>query len=113
MHLDLLNIQVGELLAAQRAADQQCEDRVIALSFNRRAVGDRKQLFCLLPGQPVAEPSSLLRDIRDLVRFAASSALCSIFRLYIRNSKQQPRTFKLPPFETELHATGHTSSALH
>jgi hypothetical protein len=66
VHLDLLNIQVGELLAAQRAADQQCEDRVIALSFNRRAVGDRKQLFCLLPGQPVAEPSSLLRDIRDL-----------------------------------------------
>jgi hypothetical protein len=37
-----------------------------------------------------------------------SPAAISLFRLYIRNSEQQPHAFKFPPFEAELHATGHT-----
>ena len=42
-----------------------------------------------------------------------AKALCSIVRLYIRNSEQQAHAFKFtPPREGELHACGHTSSAI-
>jgi hypothetical protein len=61
--LDLLDLKRGQLGAAQRTADQQSQDAVVALPFDGRAVRHGEQFPCLLPRQPIAQPSSLLPDI--------------------------------------------------
>ncbi len=64
--LDGLDVELGQLLPAQGAADQQRQDHVIAFALQGRAVGNGQQLFGLLPGQPVSQPGSLLADVRDV-----------------------------------------------
>src|SRR5271156_4980876 len=46
-HLDTVNIQTGQLLSPQSAAQQQRQNRVVPLPFDLGAVGDREQLLGL------------------------------------------------------------------
>ena len=53
-------------LLLQRTTDQERKDRIVPLSFQGRAVGHGEQFLCLLPGQPVPHPGSLLPDVGDV-----------------------------------------------
>ena len=64
--LDRIDIERGELLPAQGAADQKRQDHVIPLALERRPIGNGQQLLRLLPGQPVPQPGSLLGDVGNL-----------------------------------------------
>ena len=61
--LDGLDIELGQLVAPEGAADQQRQDDVVAFALQCGAVGDGQQLLRLLAGQPVAQPGSLLADV--------------------------------------------------
>ena len=61
-----VDFKFGKLGPAQRAADQQSQDYVVAFALQRGAVGDRQKLFRLLAGEPVPQPSSLLPNIRHV-----------------------------------------------
>ena len=64
--LDGRDVELGQLVAPEGAADQQRQDHIVAFALQRRAIGDREQLFGLLAGQPVPQPGSLLADVGDV-----------------------------------------------
>jgi len=64
--LDGLEVEGGELLPAEGAADQQCQDRVVAFALEGGTIGNGQQLFGLFPGEPVAQTGSLLPDVGDV-----------------------------------------------
>jgi hypothetical protein len=72
--LDGGDVELGQLVPPEGAADQKRQDDIVALALQGRAVRNGEQLFRLLAGQPVAQAGSLLADVGDAVRFAASSA---------------------------------------
>jgi hypothetical protein len=53
--LDSFDVELGQLVPPQSAADQQGQDHVIPFALERRAVGDSQQLFRLLASQPVPQ----------------------------------------------------------
>ena len=57
-HLEASEGQSGTLAAAQGAAEQQRQDRVVALAFGVAPVGNGKQLARLLQRQPVPCPDA-------------------------------------------------------
>jgi len=63
--LDGLDVELGQFVPPQGAADQQRQDDIIAFALQGKAVRDGQQLFGLLAVQPVAQPGSLLTDVRD------------------------------------------------
>jgi hypothetical protein len=73
--LDRIDIEQGELLPAQDAADQHAQQDVIPLALERRAVWNGEQCFRLFARQPVAEASSLLRYIGVSLEFGHLSTL--------------------------------------
>ena len=64
--LDGLDIERGQFLPPQGAANQQRQDHVIAFALQCRAVRNGEQLFGLLAGEPVSQPGSLLADVWDV-----------------------------------------------
>ncbi len=64
--LDGLDLERGQLLAAQGAAYQESQDHVIAFALDAGAVGHGQQILGLFAGQPVPQPSPLLPEIRDI-----------------------------------------------
>jgi len=72
--LDGTDLERGELLPAEGAADQQRQDDGVPLALEGGAVGDGQQFLGLLFGEPVPQPGSLLPDVGVSVRLAASSA---------------------------------------
>jgi hypothetical protein len=64
--LDGLDVELGQLVPPEGAANQQRQDHVVAFALERCAVGDSQQLLGLLAVQPVSQPGSLLTDVGDL-----------------------------------------------
>ena len=64
--LDVGEVEGGQFPSAERAADQQTEDDVVALAFEGLAVGHREQFPRLFLGEPVAEPGPAFSDVRDI-----------------------------------------------
>jgi hypothetical protein len=57
--LDGLDLELGQFVAPEGAADQQRQDDVVAFALQGGAVGDGQQLLGLLAGQPVPLQGSL------------------------------------------------------
>jgi hypothetical protein len=79
--LDGRNVELGQLVPPEGAADQQRQDHVIAFSFQGRAVGDGDQFFRLLAGQPVPSRVPFWLMLGMSVRLAASSDPIMLFRV--------------------------------
>ena len=79
--LDGLDVELGQLVPPEGAADQKRQDHIVALALEGRAVGDGQQLFGLLAGQqfPSRVPFWLMLGMS--VRLAASSDPIRLFRL--------------------------------
>jgi hypothetical protein len=86
--LDGLDVELGQLVAPQGAADQQRQDDVVALALQGGAVGDGQQLFGLLAVSqfPSRVPFRLMLGIS--VRLAASS--CPIMPGFARRYRSFP-----------------------
>jgi hypothetical protein len=61
--LDGIDIEHGEFLPAQGAADEHGQEDVIPLALGRRPIGNGQQFPCLFTGEPVSLARSLLRDV--------------------------------------------------
>jgi hypothetical protein len=79
--LDGLNVELGQLVPPEGAANQQRQDHVVAFALQSRAVGDSQQLFGLLASQPVSQPGSLLADVGDVGR--AGLLLSELFGFWL------------------------------
>jgi len=60
------DVELGQFVAPEGAAHQQRQDHVVALALQGAALWDGQEFFCLLPGQPVSQASSLLPDVGDV-----------------------------------------------
>ena len=63
---DLLELQLGELLAAQPAADQERQQGVVAFADQLLLVRHGEEFLGLVAVEPVPHPGSLLADIGDI-----------------------------------------------
>jgi hypothetical protein len=54
-------------VATQRAADQESDDHVVTLALESGPIRHRQEFLGLLASKPVAQPSTFLPYIRDVV----------------------------------------------
>jgi hypothetical protein len=79
--LDGLNTEFGKLLPSEDAANQKRQNHIVPASLSARAVGDSRQLFGLLAGQPVSTGSLSGGCWGMSVRLAAASGPIMLFLL--------------------------------
>jgi hypothetical protein len=64
----------AKFLPAQSTTDRKGEDHIVTFTLQCGTIGNHQNLFCLFPGQPVAQTSSPLGNIGNV---------CEIRRLLV------------------------------
>jgi hypothetical protein len=88
--LNVFELQCGEFSASQRTSDQERQNAVIALAFDRGAVRHRKQFFRAARAS-ASSPSDFLAALDSVIRCCFQNYLAQCFRAIWRSVGAPPQ----------------------